>query len=92
MEDDLGRETGTLNETDRPKAVLLAGEQGLEPQLTDPESVVLPLDDSPLLFRPPFRSHKLVYQMTGGDSNSYCGAIVGQNGACCPSIRHTRLR
>ena len=26
----------------------MAGEQGFEPQLTDPESVVLPLDDSPI--------------------------------------------
>ena len=31
---------------------LLAGEPGFEPRLPDPESGVLPLDDSPLLVAP----------------------------------------
>ena len=30
-----------------PEGGLLAGEEGLEPSFTDPESAVLPLDDSP---------------------------------------------
>ena len=29
---------------------LLAGVQGFEPQLTDPESAVLPLNDTPIFF------------------------------------------
>lgn len=36
---------------DRRKAVSLAGVQGFEPQLTDPESAVLPLDDTPIFGR-----------------------------------------
>lgn len=31
--------------------ILLAGLQGIEPRSTDPNSVVLPLDDSPILVR-----------------------------------------
>lgn len=32
--------------------LILAGDRGFEPRLTDPESVVLPLDESPLGFHP----------------------------------------
>ncbi len=38
-----------------------AGEQGFEPQLTDSESAVLPLDDSPLVVGP-LLNHEKVYQ------------------------------
>ena len=30
--------------------IYLAGAQGFEPQLTDPESAVLPLDDAPMRY------------------------------------------
>jgi hypothetical protein len=42
------RTVGLVAESKLIGAPILAGEQGFEPQLPDPESGVLPLDDSPV--------------------------------------------
>ena len=47
----------------------LAGDRGFEPRLTDPESVVLPLDESPSL-EMHSNKHRLLYQVDS--RREYC--------------------
>jgi hypothetical protein len=42
------------------RLAILAGEQGFEPQLPDPESGVLPLNYSPLMSRPALATNLFV--------------------------------
>gem|GEM_PF-1896963 len=41
------RKANYINKAGSPPSYQLAGGRGFEPRLTDPESVVLPLDDPP---------------------------------------------